>query len=192
MALKNYRDVSTGGGDANAGFQFEFYCSNCSRKWKSAFTPYRIGQITGFLSRFAYLLSNGEQASRIAGGAADFGSNKAKSKAFAEALPQAERTYSNCQRCENGFCEECLDASHTCAGCLTNADRDQAVDGGSNVTAPAQAGGYACPNCSAPGSGGRFCAECGFDMASTHKSCPGCGVIANRSARFCGDCGHDF
>jgi predicted amidophosphoribosyltransferase len=40
--------------------------------------------------------------------------------------------------------------------------------------------------------GGRFCAECGFDMASTHKSCPGCGTMCARAARFCPDCGHGF
>ena len=189
MGLENYRDVSTNGSDINAGFQFEFYCSGCARKWKSPFKPYRIGQLTGFLGRFAFLFSNAASASRITGGAADYGSRNAKSKALAEAMPQAARLYSNCHVCENGYCEECLDASHTCPVCVTKADRDRVVHG---AASSAESGGHACPNCSTAGSGGRFCAECGFDMASTHKSCPGCGVIADRSARFCGDCGHGF
>ena len=49
-----------------------------------------------------------------------------------------------------------------------------------------------CPNCQTPSQGGRFCHECGFDMASTHKSCPGCGSVMPRAARFCTDCGHGF
>jgi membrane protease subunit (stomatin/prohibitin family) len=55
-----------------------------------------------------------------------------------------------------------------------------------------QASSSACPNCRTPSSGGRFCGECGFDMASTHKSCPGCGTMVLRQARFCTDCGHSF
>ena len=38
----------------------------------------------------------------------------------------------------------------------------------------------------------RACHECGFDMASTHKSCPACGATMARQARFCTDCGHAF
>jgi hypothetical protein len=56
----------------------------------------------------------------------------------------------------------------------------------------ASASAMACPNCQTPSQGGRFCHECGFDMASTHKSCPSCGVTMPRQARFCTDCGHGF
>ena len=52
--------------------------------------------------------------------------------------------------------------------------------------------GPVCPNCQVLSEGGRFCHECGFDMASTHKSCPGCGTTVSRQARFCPDCGHGF
>lgn len=189
MALENYRDISAGGSDVNAGFQFEFYCSNCARKWKTPFKPYRMGQITGFLGRFAFLFGNAAQAGRITGSAADYGSRNAKSDALKEAMPQAERMFSNCHVCENGYCEECLDASDTCAGCVQKASRDQLANGGGGS---AQASAHACPNCGTGSSGGRFCAECGFDMASTHKSCPGCGALTERAARFCGDCGHGF
>ena len=55
-----------------------------------------------------------------------------------------------------------------------------------------QSSGMYCPNCQTASQGGRFCHECGFDMASTHKSCPGCGATMPRQARFCTDCGHGF
>jgi membrane protease subunit (stomatin/prohibitin family) len=59
------------------------------------------------------------------------------------------------------------------------------------VDAP-PAAGLSCPNCRSAHGGGRFCAECGFDLASTHKSCPDCGAMATRQARYCNDCGHGF
>ena len=191
MALENYRDLSTGGTDVNAGFQFEFYCSVCNRKWKTPFKPYRMGQITGLLSRFTFLFSNAGQTSRVTATAADFGSRGAKQQALAESMAQATRLYSNCAVCDSGCCEDCLNASNTCVACVDKGKSPQGAHPSGNV-AKAPGGGHACSNCGTAGSGGRFCAECGFDMASTHKSCPGCGAMAERAARFCGDCGHGF
>jgi len=186
MELENFHDLSTYGTDVNAGFQFEFYCTGCGRKWKSPFKPYRMGQITGFLSRFGFLFGSAQTGSLLTGGAADFGARKAKEEAREEAMAQAMRLYSNCKGCSQGFCEDCLDSNQFCEKCRTKSGQGVSAAGG------AQSGGHACPNCGAAGSGGRFCAECGFDMASTHKSCPACGATAERSARFCGDCGHGF
>lgn len=200
MGLENYRDMSSTQG-LNAGFQFEFSCSNCARKWKTPFKPYRTGQVSAFLGRFAFLFGSSQTAGRLAGGAADYSSRGAKAEALAESMPQAERMFSNCVECENGFCEDCLDDRHTCPKCVEKAKRDGVQNGGGGYSGGAAGGqgggaraaGQACPNCStANGSGGRFCAECGFDMASTHKSCPACGAMADRTSRFCGDCGHGF
>ncbi len=188
MALENYRDLSGGGSDISAGFQFEFACACCGKKWKSQFKPYRIGQVTGFLSRFAFLLgSDAAKTSRATGHFADFGTRSAKSKALNEARQQADSKYKNCVVCENGCCKDCLDAEGICRSCV-----DKSAKPGGRTAESRPAGGQACPNCSTPGSGGRFCAECGFDMASTHKSCPGCGSLAERASRFCRDCGHGF
>ncbi|MGH8796605.1 MAG: double zinc ribbon domain-containing protein, partial [Caldimonas sp.] len=73
-----------------------------------------------------------------------------------------------------------------CASCEGKAG------GGAGEYGAEQGGGPVCPNCQTPSQGGRFCHECGFDMASTHKSCPGCGATMARQARFCTDCGHGF
>ncbi len=149
-----------------------------------------MGQLTGFLGRFAFLLGGSAlTGSRVSGTAADFGSRNAKAAALAEAMPQAERLYTNCVVCDSGYCEDCIDASNTCIPCVT---KGKGAQHGGNGAAAQQSGGHACPNCGTAGNGGRFCAECGFDMASTHKSCPGCGAMADRTARFCGDCGHGF
>ena len=48
--------MSTSSSDVSAGFQFEFYCEICGDTWRTDFKPYRKGQITGWLTRFAFML----------------------------------------------------------------------------------------------------------------------------------------
>lgn len=188
MALDNYRDQSTGSSAVNAGFQFEFYCTTCSRKWKSPFQPYRMGQLTGFLSRFSFLFNGMSTAARATSGAADYGARKSWEEALAKAQAQAAERYAPCGSCKAVVCDQCLDSSGTCPPCVELASGT----GGQQQTGAKGGAALACPNCHTASSGGRFCAECGFDMASTHKSCPGCGGMCERQARFCGDCGHGF
>ena len=184
MALDNYRDMSTGSAAMDAGFQFEFYCTHCSNKWQSPFKPYRMGQVTGFLSRFSFLLGGMNNAVRASSGVSDYSSRGAREEALAEAQAQAQLRYTQCSACDNAVCHNCFDTSkNMCVPCAQSKN---------SASQSAVAGGHACPNCSTPGNGGRFCAECGFDMASTHKSCPGCGALAERQSRFCVDCGHSF
>lgn len=193
MGLDNYRDLSTGSTSMNAGYQFEFYCTSCSSKWKSPFKPYRIGQLSGLLARFGFLFGNANTATRASMGVSDYGSRSAWETALAEAKQQADSRYTECSKCKSPVCDDCLNPSTgLCQRCVERAHADAEERQNVYGRSSASAGGHACPNCSTPGSGGRFCAECGFDMASTHKSCPGCGAMAERSARFCGDCGHGF
>jgi ribosomal protein L32 len=193
MALDNYRDLSSSSNDVSAGFQFEFACSNCSRKWKSPFKPYRMGQITGLLTRFTFLFSGIRDAGRASGNFADIGSRGAKQKALDEAMQRAETLYTNCSSCRQAFCGDCFSSrDDSCLPCLQK-DSNQAQRAGQQAAEQAaSASAHACPNCGTGNPGGRFCAECGFDMASTHKACPACGQMALRQARFCTDCGHGF
>ena len=194
MALDNYRDFSLPGTDVNAGFQFEFYCQKCSRKWKSPFKPYRRGQISGLLTRFAFLfMGPTNKAQRVGSNFAEMGSRDAKDEALTEARAHAATLYTECRSCGEMACADCYDTrEESCKPCLraSRAESERRNDRESEKS-QAQAA-LACPNCRTPGSGGRFCAECGFDMASTHKSCPQCGVMLPRQARFCTDCGHGF
>lgn len=201
MSLTNYRDVSRRSTDTNAGFQFEFNCGCCSQSWKSPFKPYRGGQFAGLVYRFGRFLGDRGGMSRASDVLADFGAKRAGANALQEAIELAETRYIECPGCSAPVCEECWNPRATlCARCAGTgshspnaakaanaANADQPVstraDGGSGLT---------CPNCSSQVNGGRFCAECGFDMASTHKSCPGCGTLSARAARFCPDCGHGF
>lgn len=194
MELENYRDLSQGGSDVGAGFQFEFYCTQCSRgKWKSAFRPYRMGQFTGLLMRFAFLFSSARTVGRTTGNFADMGSRGARDKALADATEHAQTLYVVCDSCDKAVCKDCFDGQkRLCNGCLKREREESAAAAGRDAGQAMSPATGACPNCQLPMSGGRFCAECGFDMASTHKSCPSCGVMLLRQARFCIDCGHGF
>jgi len=188
MTLSNYRDISKLGTDIHAGFQFEFHCLSCSKTWKSPLKPYRRGQIAGLIAKFAYFLGDRGSYGRASSGIANVGEEGARDGALQDALALADQRYFVCTSCEHAVCENCWDErSGRCADCL-KADSRGGARGGSASAAAAPN----CPNCSAAQTGGRFCPECGFDMASTHKSCPGCGVMCPRSARFCTDCGHGF
>jgi hypothetical protein len=193
MSLENYRDLSTSGNDVSAGFQFEFFCSNCSRKWRSPFKPYRMGQITGLLTRFAFLFGDVRTAGRATGNVADMGSRGARAQALQEVMPQAERLYTVCKVCHEAACADCFSTrDETCHACLEKAGANAREHEMQARAEAREASAHACPNCRSEHAGGRFCAECGFDMASTHKSCPGCGAMTARSSRFCTDCGHSF
>lgn len=200
-SLTNYREVGKSGvSDTAAGFQFEFECASCSHTWKSPFRPYRRGQLAGLVYKFAYYLGDRGGLSRGLNVVATSGSNRARQSALDEALQLAEQRYTECPGCHKFVCEDCWDArARLCGRCRTDGGRSAKVSGNRRGTSEAEvelraerAAVPKCANCGAPMDGGRFCAECGFDVASTHKSCPSCGVLCSRGARFCTDCGHGF
>jgi hypothetical protein len=193
MALENYRDISVGGSDVGSGFQFEFSCESCGRRWKSPFKPYRMGQITGLLTRFAFLFTDFRNAGRATGNFADMGSGGAKDKALEEALERARTMYTECGGCRHAVCHDCWDErQNSCVDCVTAAREGAANAQRQQAEAQAAAAAVTCPSCQCLTASGRFCSQCGYDMASAYKSCPTCGSMVARNARFCGDCGHGF
>jgi hypothetical protein len=194
MSLTNYRDVSRAGSDTDAGFQFEFTCGNCSHRWTSPYKPYRRGQLAGLIYKFAYFFDGHGNLFRASDAVSGAGEKRARAAALQEALGLAEQRYTDCPVCHKTVCADCWNpATRCCEGCQRKG-AGSSLGGGAAASAGggASAAGPACPNCQAAFGGGRFCAECGFDMASTHKSCPGCGAMSVRAARFCPDCGHGF
>lgn len=200
MSLTNFQDISKAGSNLDAGFQFEFCCGNCSRKWKSPYKPYRRGQISGLIYKFAHFLNGRGGAFRASNALADAGEKGARQTALQEAIEVAEQRYTECPGCKRPVCEDCWSPqTQRCESCERKGEPRSA--GGASVPAPSArdsvgvgnvSATLSCPNCQAAFGAGRFCAECGFDMASTHKSCPGCGAMCTRAARFCPDCGHGF
>lgn len=195
MALENYQDISSYDTEMSTGFQFQFSCRHCGRTWKSPYRPYRTGQIAGLFNKIAPLLNMNLRSMDAAAGLSHAGMRRARDKALAEALELAAPRYTACPQCRQEVCADCFDTTRQlCQGCIDAAAKQQRSDQlhGIGSAAPATSSAPKCPNCQSPSSGGRFCAECGFDMASTHKSCPACGAMMTRQARFCTDCGHGF
>ena len=186
--MNNFQDISSSNSDTSAGFQFEFKCEQCAQTWRSPFTPYRAGQLSGLLSLLARVTGINAKVGNATYAMANMRSSGAREKALAVAQAQAAQRFHLCDSCHKTVDNACWDdAARRCTGCSQpagGAGQDQ--DG-----APA-AGGQSCPNCQSASDGGRFCPECGYDMATTHKSCPGCGAMHKRQARFCTDCGHSF
>lgn len=194
MGLTNYRDLSVSGNDVGAGFQFEFYCAHCSHTRRTPFQPYRRGQLAGLLASFAFLFSGQVgNANRSTSVVASMGARGAKESALREALADAESRYRECPRCQETVClATCWDEGEgQCHHCVKELRNSTSAGAQGEYGAASQAG-PSCPNCSTVSGGGRFCPECGFDMASTHKSCPACGTLQLRQTRFCTDCGHSF
>jgi hypothetical protein len=195
MAMTNYRDLSTSQSDVKAGFQFEFYCELTGESWKSPFVPFRRGQINGLVNRLTGIFYQFHGAGRVLGYAADAGASKAKAAALEEAMEIAARRFRQCERCKKWVSTAVYDEdSGLCSSCQGGmGTARQGFGDGYREEAHAEASaGPRCPNCQTPSEGGRFCHECGFDMASMFKSCPGCGATLARQARFCTDCGHAF
>ena len=188
--MKNVRDLSSR--DAmSPGFQFEFFCQGCDYAWRTKFKPYRTGQLTGWLTRFAFMFSDLSKAGKATGAFSDAGSRAAKEEAFEAAQLEARQYFHQCPKCKRHFCGDCWDEDQgECKECVGKAQGRMA--GAHSHGGDGGVSGQCCPNCQTPTQGGRFCPECGFDMASTHKSCPSCGSVMPRSARFCTDCGHGF
>lgn len=192
--MKNYRDISPSASDMSAGFQFEFYCMHCDQgSWRSPFKPYRMGQVTGWLSRFAFLFSGARTVARGTGNFADAGSRGAKDEALQEAMVTAAQRYTRCESCRDYVCGECWsDRDEKCLVCIGKSNQAAQSAARQQAEEAKEASAHSCPNCRTAMDGGRFCPECGFDMASTHKACPSCGAMTSRQSRFCTDCGHGF
>lgn len=190
--MKNYKDLSKTGSDVSAGFQFEYFCQHCDFVWTSPFKPHRLGQLTGWITRLTFLMTDLNKAGKATGALSDSGSRGAHEEALMASQAQAKRYFNACPECKKQACDNCWDDSQNlCKGCLDSQRSPQGGsayrdDGGGHDATPR------CANCQVPSTGGRFCHECGFDMASTHKGCPGCGGVMPRAARFCTDCGHGF
>jgi hypothetical protein len=193
MSMTNYRDVSIGHGNA-PGFQFEFFCELTGETWRSPLRSYRRAQLNNLISKLTYWFNDLHSLSRGTEYMAEAGAKKAKNEALAEAMGMAAQRFRQCESCGKWVCLAALDErSGKCTKCASAGGGARYGSGSAYADdSSEEAGGPLCPNCQTPSQGGRFCHECGFDMASTFKSCPGCGTTLPRQARFCTDCGHGF
>ena len=112
----------------DVGFQFEFACGNCSRTWKSAFRPYRRGQLAGFVYKLAYYLGDRGGVSRGLDLVASSGPTRARQSALDDALRLAEQRYTDCPGCHRSVCEDCWDdRARLCERCRSESGRSSSA-----------------------------------------------------------------
>jgi hypothetical protein len=98
MALGNYRDISVSSAEVGAGFQFEFSCAHCSRRWKSDFKPYRVGQLSSLITRFGWIVGIRHGAGHHLGSAADMRAAGARNDALGGSLRTGRKAVQPVQR----------------------------------------------------------------------------------------------
>jgi len=207
---RNVQDVSRSPHDVDAGFQFDFYCERCRDTWRSPFTPYRRGQVAGWLTRAASIVSGplASDASRAATGLADAAWGEARDAAMKEAVAQAETHFHRCARCQNQVCPKCWNVEKgLCLNCApdlqaevesarsvaeVDAARLRAESAGKDLAEKVDVvsdSTNACPRCKAMTHGGKFCPECGFNLAESRVACGKCRAMMPAGTRFCTACG---
>lgn len=65
----------------------------------------------------------------------------------------------------------------------------QAAAPAAAVAAPSASGPVTCPSCNASVVPGKFCAECGSNLAPEPKFCSACGAPGTPTGKFCAGCG---
>lgn len=202
MELSINADRSVSGGKG-AGFQFEFRCACCGKVARSPREAYKLGIFASLIQTASYWLRLSGPANRIVTNTASLRWEKSREAAQERAVEWAHRHYTQCAGCEIWVCLDCKgEADEFCSRCQS---KSGSRAGGRLAVSPATGSHgtmnqpyedldrrVVCSNCGSPSEGGRFCPECGFDMASTHKGCPSCGAMCARTARFCPECGHGF
>lgn len=186
----NHRDLSIRAG-TGAGYQFEFFCQCCNDTWRSPFSAYRSGQVSGWLQKVQSALGGltgplGNAVGRAASGVAEAGWGEGRDAAFRAAIESARGHFQRCGKCQRHACVRCWNTElGLCRLCVphaaaeieaarhrgaVDAARTQAYQQGSQQSRPEDphpAVG-ACAHCQAalpPGS--RFCPACGERTAAT-------------------------
>jgi predicted amidophosphoribosyltransferase len=197
---ENYEDLST-----DRGYQFRFHCDRCHNGVMSSFQASIAGTAAGlfraagdvFGGVFSSAGNSAYDIQRAVGG-------KGHDQALRAAVDEVKPEFRQCRRCSKWVCQNCWNQKRgMCFNCapdvqaeLAAAQVEETIDqiktGVKNVnfTKDLDLAGETvaiCPQCGARVQG-KFCAECGAQMAPKVK-CPQCGAGADSDVKFCPECG---
>ena len=181
----NDRSVNTG---LKPGYQFEFVCEQCYGTWLSPFEPARLTLLDNAVNLYNSLMRTSSESTRTVNKVNEIFGSQVRAKARARATEKANAYFHECSGCRKGCCPACLPPG--AGSCVKCSGASLPVSAGGGTAHPS--GAQSCPNCQTRHDAGRFCPECGYDMASVQKTCPGCGTVCARQTRYCPDCGHGF
>ena len=127
---------------------------------------------------------------------------KEHEKAFIAAQNEAKQHFNRCHGCrqwicdsdfneEEGMCVECAPRENV-AVAKAKASRmvrqiEEIAENANVFNGSIESKTITCPNCGKPSGGGKFCNNCGANLAL--NKCPGCGAQVAKGVKFCGQCG---
>ncbi|RPI21253.1 MAG: zinc ribbon domain-containing protein [Chloroflexota bacterium] len=204
---RNYSDLST-----NQGFQFEFFCDRCGSGFRTHFSAFALGQVSGAMEA-ANSLFGGVfgKASDLAERARSAAWEKAHDEAFTKAMLELKPDFMQCPRCSSWVCQKsCWNTSKgLCKQCAPDSGVEMAAAQASRTTEEIWAHSKmaesdremlqekswregvraTCPQCNAPlAKNVKFCPECGAKIKQT-AHCTECGAELAVGAKFCAECG---
>ncbi len=204
--VHNYDDQST-----DRGFQFEFRCDRCGNGYRSRFTPFVAGQVSGVLDAASSLFGGVfSSAANVGERVRSAAWQKAHDNAYLTAQEEIKPNFVQCPRCQawvcrkncwnikRGLCKECapdLGVEMSAAQASRSVEEVWAHAQMAEEDKPLGAETWketivaSCPQCGAalPGKV-KFCPECGAKIgAAAH--CTECGAKLAPGAKFCGECG---
>jgi hypothetical protein len=130
---------------------------------------------------------------------------KEHEQAFERAQNEARQHFHRCPSCNQYVCDHCHNEDEgLCVACAPRQEiyvaRARADAMKRNIDEAGQSATVwqgsieskitICPNCGKPAGTGKFCNNCGTDMAL--KQCPNCGAKNAISVRFCNKCGSNM
>ncbi len=128
--------------------------------------------------------------------------HKEHEKAFEEAQNEAKGHFKRCPRCSKWVCDNCWnEGAGLCVGDAPRANVEIAAAHAEKMvqdiktkaaetqvfTGEIEAKVTLCPKCGKPAGEGKFCSNCGANLAG--KVCPKCGAKNQPESKFCTECG---
>ncbi len=204
--VDNYHDLST-----DRGFQFEFYCSHCSKGYRSRFVPSVTGTINNVLGAASSLFGGVfNQAENLGNRVHTTAWEKAHDDEFVKAITEMRPEFIQCPRCRQWVCrQDCWNEKRgLCKGCAPDLGVEMSAAQASRSVEEIWAHAAmaeedkklatedwretivaSCPKCQTPlQTNAKFCPNCGHNL-KTASHCTECGAKLAPGAKFCAECG---